>query len=213
MKHFITALVGLLCACNLSFAQIQDEDRIGWVPDQLYWNGADYLVDHSFLSFFSNYKKLYPDIETWEVFSVSLGMSGSYDGQNYTPIWLLQDSILYLRDITFLQSKSFIEEKLPQKEQYKRMEKLTGQKFRKEAVLKTIQEPKESPLGSLKANWVNGVYLVKKARKEDESIDLWKRLTYQKLTFKDGKVISIERLKPQVKPIENTENKSKKTNN
>ena len=162
-------------------------------PDELYLDGEKYLIEKSFLSFFYGYRILYPNVEITEVLK-GYGTSGGPNGLNYYPVWLLQDSILYLREISFYHKNSYVKKIFPEMEQYKLMEKLTGQKFQKDNDALNEIEPKSSGLGSMKACWVEGVFYAKKARKTNESIDLWEQLSYRKIVFKAGKLVSIDKV-------------------
>lgn len=194
----------LLMVCNTAICQKQIDkidnqtlsQRLTSTPDKLFWHGAEYLIERPFLSAFKGYKTIYPDVPAYEI-SYAYGTMGGPSGQNYYPVWLLQDSVLTLCEIGFYEDDvSYLEEKIFKEKgkQYKIMEKLTGQKFQKDnARAEPDSIPRESPVGSMPAKWVNGVFYVKEIRSMFElNPDQWEQLPFQKLTFQNGKLTAAE---------------------
>lgn len=157
--------------------------------DLLYYNETRYLLDKSFLSSFKNYQSLYPSKEIIMV-EIHFGAWGNLTDKNYYPIWLLHDSILYLRDIQFRGPHT--KEKYANGKQYKIMEKLTGCKFSTDFHIKTSC-PINRDYGSMRADWVTGVFYIKE---EYDPYYEWKKKPLYKLVFKNGKLISSKPIKP-----------------
>lgn len=166
----------------------------GGTLDVFHYNGTKHLMRTSPLDIFSRHKNLYPEIPNVEIEAIA-GTMGFVD-KNYAAEWIIIDSILYLSNINFDDCFSMdpkvIEKLYPNKEQYIRMEKLTGEKFKKyKPKNKEIQV--SDPGHLLRASWFTGTLYIKKPLdyEHNESYPNWLRTVFYRLTLKNGKLISI----------------------
>ena len=188
--------------------------RIAKTSDVLHTNDSTYfLMDRSPLEKFPNYKKLYDGygLKTFKYnqIRVAYGEAIPPDGAtNYSIVWYLNDSLLYLSDIDFFVVFDEIEDIFPNNEQYKLMEKLTGVKFDTKYENHTHYTYKEykndrsvrsklfNPFGAMPAIWFSDTIIVKQAALYRTDLDKWDKEPCRELIFKNGKLIS-ERIKEE----------------
>ena len=166
----------------------------GGTLDLFHHNGTKYLMRTTPLNIFSGYKNLYPEIPNVEIEAIP-GTMGFVD-KNYAAEWIIIDSILYLSNINFDDCFSMdpkvIQKLYPDKEHYVRMEKLTGEKFKKyNPKNQEIQVPNSGHL--LRASWFTGILHIKKPLdyEHNESFQKWLKTSLYRLAFEKGKLLSI----------------------
>ena len=173
--------------------------------DMLYWNDSMYYIDHSPLEKFEGYDTLFSDFEerarkAQVVFGFSLVDNPEmyyplqyplYQDKEYSILWKIAGDSLYVNEIYFYksdQSREDSERIYPRNEQYRTLERLTGEKF-SETNPATKVEP-EAPHGVMPATWVSGDFFIKQARTYDEK---WPSLPVLRLTFDKGKLIGVKK--------------------
>lgn len=198
---FVLISVFVFCLTGISSAQVKSPKKsrsvieltlfTGMTSDMFYWDGVRCLMSLSPLYFFEGFKDIYPDVPCYEI-QADFGEM-PYEDKNYGAVWGVIDKMLYLCEVEF--RYSFLSEKeinklFPDNEQYKKLEKLIGARFRKLTTYKNAQIP-ISPYGVIPATWVNGTFYIKRIR-EYETVRQWDALPCKRLVFKQGKLISVD---------------------
>jgi len=147
--------------------------------DKILWHDTTFFIEKSPLSFFKNYKEIYPNVPQ----SITFVALPYRDEKNYVPKWVIVNDMLYLYDINFLEGNhEFNNEYLIR---FQPIEKLTGKKFQ------------QTPYVNVKvifANWFNGVMYLKRYPEKDESPECeYKCEPFYKLTLENGKIVSKEK--------------------
>ena len=160
--------------------------------DELEWHDTIFLVGESPLSFFDNYKKIYPNVPEYEI----KNLFPNWHEKNYMPKWTIVNGLLYLLDIDFLgRNDKFLdpEYEKKRKEPYDReypirfqaVEDLTGKKF---LHLPALNKK------AIFADWFSGTLFIKRYPEKDE--DPWggkyKNEPFYKLVFENGIIVSKE---------------------
>lgn len=188
--------------------------RIAKTSDVLYTNDSTYfLMNRSPLEKFSDYKKLYEKYKDKMVEHVDGFFYGAAirpdKTTNYSAIWYLNDSLLYLSDIDFFLLVDKVENIFPNNEQYKLMEELTGSKFDtiyENHTRYTYKEHKHdrsiinkliNPFGAMPATWFSDTLIVKMVAKYKESLAEWEKEPCRELIFEKGRLIS-DRIKEEM---------------
>ena len=173
--------------------------------DMAYWNGAMYHLYRSPLGRFAGYDTLFTDFEERaRKAQVSFGFSlvdnpemyyplqyPLYQDKEYSILWKIAGDSLYVNEIYFYksdQSQADSKRIYPRNEQYRTLERLTGEKFSETNPAARV-EP-EAPHGVMPAGWVSGDYFVKPAKTYDEK---WFSLPVLRLTFDKGKLIEVKK--------------------
>ena len=181
--------------------------------DMLYRDGTLYYIDRSPLGYFTGYDTLFSDFEerarkAHVVFGFSLVDNPEeyysllyplYRDKGYSILWKMAGDSLYVNEIYFYksdQSRSDSELIYPRNEQYRALERFTGEKFSETAPAAGV-EPK-APHGVMPAVWVSGDYLIKASYTFDKK---WETPTLR-LTFDKGKLVGVK--KSNVSLIPNT---------
>lgn len=200
-RTFRVSLILSLVVFQISFGQKRPNmDTINYlispIGDDLYWNGELYSLNRSFLSCFDDYEDIYPQLRAvgWEE-----GIFGKPPG-TYYPEWVIYRGVLYLRNIQFKASDYAVERVFKTREApYEIMECLTGGKFQMDDSSLRRESPSGSFLGSMRADWVNGVFYAKKPYGWGESFLFWNWRPFYRLTFKSGKLLFWEVVFPELR--------------
>lgn len=167
--------------------------------DVIHWNGKRYILAASPLSAIPNFKDVYkgktPASNGSEFVLTYVRKSGvDFKDKDFSVDWILSgEGMLYMANISF---------SLPDKEQYEIMEQFTGEKYdpNSEVWAKEkyqILSYKNNPCGVMPAKFVNRTLFL-----ESEDYNGIALKPYFKIEFKDGKMMSVDIIKPTVKPIE-----------
>ena len=162
--------------------------------DVVFIDSTRYLMDRSPLSCLEKYNELPIDYLTNEVFpSYPDGTIGEFD-KTYSAIWLLDDSMLYLCALDYIQATPKVGSRPD--EDYRIMEKFLDRRFEPMPHI-PIPSAIESP-GLILADWVGGPFYVKRAN--DVFIvdpdSLW-HAPFSEMIFENGRMIDSCRLTTQ----------------
>ena len=148
--------------------------------DKILWHDTTFFIDESPLSFFKNYKEIYPN-EPVVFVTYAIPIS---DEKNYVPKWVIVNDMLYLYNISFISGNhEFNNEYLIR---FQPIEKLTGKKFQ------------QTPYVNVKvifADWFSGVMYLKRYPEKIE--EYWESdyncEPFYKLLLENGKIVSKEK--------------------
>ena len=170
--------------------------------DELFWNGVRYFIwntplatvrnHHDYIVLFSNLprRKIRESFETPNY--------PPFFDKNYTVIWKLADSTLYIGDLHFFTLRN-PKKDLPlffitdENEPYRRMERFTGGRFIRDTEISSIEPV--SPFGVMPATWFSG-YIIVREYPDLEKIryEKWLHAPTRKLIFRQGRLVGIEEL-------------------
>jgi hypothetical protein len=179
-------------------AKTMDFIRIAKTSDILYFNDTTYyLMDESPLAVFPDYRDLYHSYDkvnrNVDFQKVGNSMISPYRSlMKYYVVWFLKNSRLYMGEIKFfaLLFNNEDDEVFPHGEQYKLMEKMTGQRFDRK-IRSTMNRDIGHSLGAMPAVWFSDTIIVKQAEKLEGTISKWSQIPCHELIFKNGKLISV----------------------
>ncbi|MDO5572268.1 MAG: hypothetical protein Q4F97_12520 [Bacteroidales bacterium] len=193
MKNIFTLTLSLFLFIHL-YSQSSDTVFIG-TTDRVYFENdyEKHFINRSFLSEFKGFKDWFPDIsKTKEMDFFAFDVPPVF--LQYIPVWIVEDSVIYLVGIEY-----FLEnERISIEKRIMSIEKYTGfefciKEFKNFAIEELPEYKSISNTKALKASWVNGVFYTKRARRAGEPYMNWKEKGFDKLTIKNGKIISIEK--------------------
>ena len=149
--------------------------------DKILWNDTTFFIEESPLSFFENYKKIYPNVP---MCLAEYHLPYLMDEKNYVPKWVIVNDMLFLYDIRFLEGNhEFNREYLIR---FKPIEKLTG---------KTFQQTPYINVKAIFADWFSGALYLKRYPEKNEKY--WDRdykcEPFYKIVLESGKIISKEK--------------------
>lgn len=206
MNTFKILLLYICCSCLIPITngQVNKQETKGFTSlssDYFYENGVRYLMDHSPLSVFSDYKKLFPEISLKEVTYASIGYGPLLQDKNYVVVWKLVNDSLYLSDISFLVgAEKEWANNLDRDLAYDRLSVMVKSDF--DTLSNISQIAPVSYKGVILASWVTDTLYVKPVRptytkdmlNEEEAGPAWLAVPYERLIFKDGVLVSRTRL-------------------
>ncbi|WP_300284114.1 hypothetical protein [uncultured Alistipes sp.] len=178
--------------------------------DKLYWNGEEYDMIFTPLVVFDGYKKIFSDFERRmkekypkkELSSHYPAMGTPFiKDKNYSIVWKIVGDRLYINRIHFDpmfsidENRKYTDEIYPGHEHYKRLEKMTGEKFSQTA--SAVEAEPVTEYGVMPATWVDGDILIQRAsdawdeealRHENAEHPAWR------ITLKNGRIVARKKI-------------------
>lgn len=178
--------------------------------DKLYWNGEEYDMIFTPLVVFDGYKKIFSDFERRmkekypkkELSSHYPAMGTPFiRDKNYSIVWKIVGDRLYINRIHFDpmfsidENRKYADEIYPGHEHYKRLEKMTGEKFSQTTSAAEAEPAAE--YGVMPAAWVNGDILIKQTSYAWDEESLRHREaehTVWRMTLKNGRIVARKKI-------------------